>query len=73
MAYLTSLLVVAGATVVLVVLLVRLIRPARRVARLAEATRDDLTERVELLAARAAAVRMEFDRRRDRRRSDAGG
>ena len=73
MAYLTSLLVVAGATVVLTVLLVRLIRPARRVARLAEATRDDLTERVELLAARAAAVRMEFDRRRDRRRSDAGG
>lgn len=73
MAYLTSLLVVAGATVVLTVLLVRLIRPARRVARLAEATRDDLTERIELLAARAAAVRMEFDRRRDRRRSDAGG
>ena len=73
MAYLTSLLVVAGATVVLTVLLVRLIRPARRVARLAEATRDDITERVELLAARAAAVRMEFDRRRDRRRSDAGG
>jgi hypothetical protein len=72
-AYLTSLLVVAGATVVLTVLLVRLIRPARRVARLAEATRDDITERVELLAARAAAVRMEFDRRRDRRRSDAGG
>jgi len=72
-AYLTSLLVVAGATVVLTVLLVRLIRPARRVARLAEATRDDITERIELLAARAAAVRMEFDRRRDRRRSDAGG
>ena len=73
MAYLASLLVVLGATVVLAVLLVRLIGPARRVMRLAEASRDDLAEGIELLAARVTAMRMEFDRRRARRRSDAGG
>lgn len=72
MAYLTSLLVVTGATVVLVVLLVRLIGPARRVVRMAEASRDDITERVKLLAARAAAMRMELDRRRNRRASVPG-
>jgi len=72
MVYLTSLLVVAGATVVLAVLLVRLVGPARRVARVAAASRDAVTERTDLLAARVAAVRMELDRRRDRRTSDSG-
>ncbi len=72
MVYLTSLLVVAGATVVLAVLLVRLIGPARRFARAAAASRDAVTERTDLLAARVAAVRMELDRRRDRRTSDSG-
>lgn len=66
-----SLLVVAGATVVLAVLLVRLIGPARRVAWMAEVSRDDIAERTELLAARAAAVRIELDRRRERRASDS--
>ncbi len=73
MAYLTSLLVVAGAAVVLAVLLVRLIAPARRVTRMAGASREDIAGRIELLAARAAAVRRELDRRRDRRTSIPGG
>ena len=72
MVYLTSLLVVAGATVILAVLLVRLIGPVRRVTRAAQESRDDVAERTELLAARAAAMRMELDRRRDRRASDSG-
>jgi len=71
-AFLTSLLVVTGATVVLAVLLVRLIGPVRRVTQAFQESRDDVAERTDLLAARATAVRMELDRRRDRRTSIPG-
>lgn len=67
MAYLTSLLVAAGAVVVLTVLLLRLVGPARRTARGAQTARAALTEGAGLLAARVAALRHELDRRRGTR------
>jgi len=65
MGYLTSLLVVAGAAVLLaVLLLVRLVGPARRTARAARMARAALTEGIGLLAARVAALRHELEQRR---------
>lgn len=64
MPYLTSLLLVAGALVVVLVLLLRLIGPVRRVADAARVTRGELTRGVGLLSARMAALRVELDRRR---------
>ncbi|MDQ3886429.1 MAG: hypothetical protein M3308_05320 [Actinomycetota bacterium] len=69
MVYLISLLVVAGALVVLTVLLVWLIGPVRRLMRTVQDCRAAIAERIDLLVAHAAAVRREFDRRRSHRKS----
>lgn len=67
MAYLTSLLIMAGAVLVLVVLLVRLIGPVRRLSRAAQDGRGAVTDRTGLLSARSAALRIELERRRSRK------
>ncbi len=67
MAYLMSLLVVAGAVFMLAAIAARTLPPARRMARSAQDMKVAITEHTGLLAARVAALRMEWDRRRSGR------
>ncbi|MGI9064585.1 MAG: hypothetical protein ACR2FQ_12365 [Pseudonocardiaceae bacterium] len=72
MAYLVSFVIVAVAVFVLAGLVVRTLGPARRAARSARDTRAAVSEVTGLLAARAAALRVEVDRRRSSRADRSG-
>lgn len=71
MPYLTSGLVAAAALVVLALLALSAVRSQRRAARAAHLAGQTLSERLRLLSARAAALRVELARRRGR--TDVGG
>ncbi|MGH3913733.1 MAG: bacteriophage holin [Pseudonocardiaceae bacterium] len=71
MPYLVSLLIVVTAVVVLVILLARLGRPARRLTGTARLCRAYLADRVGLLSARVAALKVALRHRRCLR--DGGG
>ncbi|MGQ0777139.1 MAG: bacteriophage holin [Pseudonocardiales bacterium] len=64
MTYLVSLLTVATALVVLLILLVRLRRPARRLTGTAHVCRVYLANRIGLLSARIAGLKVALHRRR---------
>lgn len=69
MLYLISVLVAAAAVVMLFTLVVQLARPARRLADTTRSSRAHFTDRIDLLTARIAALRVQLDRRRHRRRN----
>ncbi|MGH3796062.1 MAG: bacteriophage holin [Pseudonocardiaceae bacterium] len=69
MPYLVSLLAVVIAAAVLLILLVRLGTPARRLTGTAQLCRAYLADRVDLLKARIAGLRVELQRRRHSRRA----
>lgn len=73
MPYLVSLLTVATAVVVLLVLLVRLRRPARRLTGTARACRAYLADRIGLLSARVAGLKVALRRRRRSRNVESSG
>jgi hypothetical protein len=70
--YVISVLMAAAAAVTLCTLLVQLVRPARRLVETARRSRAHFADRAGLLAARIAALRVELDRRRHRRRNAEG-
>ncbi len=71
MPYLISLLTILAAAVVLLLLLARLGTPARRLTGTAHLCGAYLTDRIGLLKARAAGLKIELQRRR--RRGPVGG
>ncbi|MGH3928639.1 MAG: bacteriophage holin [Pseudonocardiaceae bacterium] len=73
MPYLISLLAVVAAVGVLLILLVRLGRPARRMVGTARACRAYLADRIGLLSARVAGVKVALHRRRHPRSVSGSG
>lgn len=71
--YVTILVVAGVALVLLLVLILRLVVIARRAAYAVHIARSTLDERAGLLGARAAALRVEVDRRRGRTGDEPGG
>lgn len=73
MPYLVSLLTVVSAVVVLLILLVRLGRPARRLTGTARVCRAYLADRIGLLSARVAGLKVALHRRRHLRNVGSSG
>lgn len=72
MPYLISVLAAAAGGVVLLTLLVRLDGPARQLAGTVHRSRVHWADRIGLLAARIAALRVQLDRRRRRNWRNSG-
>ncbi len=73
MLYVTILLVAAVALVVLLGLVIRMVMSARRTADAVEDARAAIDEGTGLLGARAAALRVDLDRRRGRAGDEPDG